>query len=94
MNRQIQCLVSHKTFQSSVFLRQLLETPSLIHLHTTVLLAPPVVGLFCDADLPDRWRDRLAVGYRDFYLSQLVQDLFWRMPSSRRVFPLQETSSL
>ena len=61
MNRQIQGLVSHKTFQSSVFLLQLLETPSLIHLHTTVLLAPPVVGLFADAKLTNCLSDRLAL---------------------------------
>ena len=61
MNRQIQCLVGHKTFQSPVFLLQFLEAPSLIHLHTTVLLPPPVVGLFADAKLTNRLSDRLAL---------------------------------
>ena len=60
MNRQIQWLVSRQTFQSPVFLLQLLEAPSLKELHTTVLLPPPVVGLFADAKLTNGLSDRFA----------------------------------
>ena len=75
MNRQIQCLVGYKTLQSSVFLLQLLEAPSLIHLHTTVLLAPPVVGLFADAKLTNRLGDRFALTGPYLCLTKVPDDL-------------------
>jgi hypothetical protein len=75
VNRQIQCLVSHKTFQSSVFLLQILEAPSLIHLHTTVLLAPPLVALFADAKLTNRLSDRFALTGPDLCLTKVADDL-------------------
>jgi hypothetical protein len=42
-------------------LLQLLEATSLTHLHTAVLLAPPVVGLFADAKLTNCLSGRLAL---------------------------------
>ena len=75
MNRQIQCLVSHKTFQSSVFLLQLLETPGLTHLHTTVFLPPSVVGLFAYTKLTYGLSDRLALTGPDLCLAKVSDNL-------------------
>ena len=83
MNRQIQCLVGDKTFQPPVFLLQLLEAPSLIHLHTTVLLAPPVVGLFADATLTKRLSNRLALTGPYLCLTKVPDDLLCRITLSR-----------
>ena len=88
MNRQIQCLVGYKTLQSSVFLLQLLEAPSLIRLHTTVLLAPPVVGLFADAKLTNRLSDRFALTGRYLCLTKVADDLLCRVTLSRHTNPL------
>ena len=68
-------MVGHNTFQSPVFLLQLLEATSLTHLHTTVLLAPPVVGLFVDAKLTNRLSDRLALTGPYLCLTKVSDDL-------------------
>ena len=87
MNRQIQCLVGYKTLQSSVFLLQLLEATSLTHLHTTVLLAPPVVGLFADAKLTNGLSDRFALTGPYLCLTKVSDDLLCGVTLSRQAIP-------
>jgi hypothetical protein len=41
----LQAQLTHQSLQLAVLLLQLLQTPSLVHLQPTVLLAPPVVRL-------------------------------------------------
>ena len=88
MNRQIQCLVGHQTFQSPVFLLQFLEAPSLIHLHTTVLLPPPVVGLFADAKLTNGLSDRFALTGPYLCLTKVSDNLLCGIPISAMIPPL------
>ena len=74
-DRDVQRLLSHKTLQPSVFLLQRFETTCLANLHTTVFLAPPVVGLFTDTKLTDNLEDCLALRGPDLCLTKLSNDL-------------------
>ena len=94
MNRQIQCLVGHQTFQSPVFLLQLLEAPSLIHLHTTGLLPPPVVGLFADAKLTNGLSDRFALTGPYLCLTKVSDNLLCGVTLSRHDPPFLMTQFL
>ena len=62
-------------WQPGVFFLETLQLLCLVEAQATVLGTPSVVSLLSDADLSYGQSYGLAVGY--FYLSQLVQDLFW-----------------
>ena len=51
-------------------------TDKLCRTHTTVLLAPAIVGLFDNADLPDRINPRHSLTDKYFNLPQLGHYLF------------------
>src|SRR5258705_8217564 len=51
------------------------QPPSLVHLQSTVLLAPTVVRLLYDLGFLARLRQRLAIRYSNLNLPQQVHDL-------------------
>ena len=67
---------------------QILEAPGLTHLHTTVLLAPSVVGLFADAKLTNRLSDRFALTGPYLCLTKVPDNLLCRETLSRHTNPL------
>ena len=56
--------------QTRVLLLQLLEAPSLVHLHPPKLLPPPVVRLLADPEFPAHHPHRLTVRQTDLRLPQ------------------------
>jgi len=62
-------------------------TASLIHLHTTVLLPPPVVGLFADAKLTNGLSDRFALTGPYLCLTKVSDDLLCGVTLSRHAIP-------
>jgi len=51
------------------------------------LLTPPVVGPLCDTDLPADLRYGLTLRKRNLSLSQLRDDLLYRVPLRSHFFP-------
>jgi len=71
----VQREVSHGSLQPGVLLLELLEPSHLIDVETAVLLAPGVVGVLTDVDVPNCLCNAAAFGDGNFNLSKLVQDL-------------------
>lgn len=79
-NRQIDGLVGDDPFQPQVLLLQGLQALGLIHAESAVLLLPPIVGVFGDADRAARLRDDEAFSGFDLHRTQMLDDLFGRVP--------------
>jgi len=69
-------------------LLQILEAPGLTHLHTTVLLAPSVVGLFADTKLTHGLSDRLALTGPNLCLAKVSDNLLCGETLSGHSVPL------
>jgi hypothetical protein len=69
-NVDVELLLGQELLQASVLFLKLLQLFELILLHTTVLAAPAVVGLFTDLDLFDRFLDGGSLSGERFYYSR------------------------
>lgn len=74
-------LVGRDLLQSGVFLLRLLEPLDLVHANAAVLLAPSVIGLLGDAELPTDLGRVGALRQEDLCLREPRNDLFCRVPS-------------
>lgn len=63
----------------------LFESLGLIGLQATVFLAPPVVRLHRHAELPGALGHLDTLAQRHFCLTQLANDLLYRVPDPRNV---------
>jgi len=66
-----------------VFLLQFLEPPGLVSPQAAVLLTPAVIGLLGDPEPADDLGAHLPFGQGHLRLTQLVDDLLYRMPFLR-----------
>jgi len=53
-DRLVQGQIRHNAFEALVFSRTLFQPFALIAAHATILFVPPVIGLNCYANLPNR----------------------------------------
>ena len=78
-NSIIQGDIGYQLLQPDILPLQCLEPFCLLYSHTTILFAPPVVGLFGDSDLPAGLADVSSLIQQDLSFAQLVDNLLRRM---------------
>ena len=71
----IQGNICHQLLQPGVLLLEFLETLCLLDSHPTIFLAPAIVGLLGDSNLPAGRADSGTLAQKNFYLPELVDDL-------------------
>jgi hypothetical protein len=79
----VERLIGHDPLQPLVLTLQLPQALGIVGLHRAVLVAPPVIRVLADLEVPRDLDGRLALGQHAIGLAQLADDLLRRVPASR-----------
>jgi hypothetical protein len=86
-DRIVQRQISHQLLQPAILSLQLLEPLSLVHMKTSILLLPPLVGVLRDSQLPAGLTYRITLTLKNLYLSKHTDGLLHRDPLTHRNTP-------
>ena len=83
----IQCQVCGGSLEPAVLCLEQFQPFGLVYAQAAVLIPPPIEGLLGDSDLTADLAHRAACGHRHLGLTQLGDDLLWRVLLPRHFAP-------